>query len=280
MKTIKIILEKVKQHKKYKTITDDLVIDEINEYLKKNQITDQSKITRQDIKQIRANLHRLYSSYQTKKQRKKQEYLDELDKNIKNNKPITKTTNNLLSITLSTKERLEDYPTIYKQIFKITKKPKTIIDLGAGLNALSYPLMNLKSLVYYSYDIDEEDARFLNEYFKIMKSKALAGRAAIWNLKEISKIDSLPSADIILMFKVIDLIDKKHKKISEELITRLIKNKKTRFIVASFATKTLTRKPMKLPRRKGFELMLERNNLDFRTFSTCNEIFYIISKEG
>ncbi|MEK6952006.1 MAG: hypothetical protein AABX29_03250, partial [Nanoarchaeota archaeon] len=58
--------------------------------------------------------------------------------------------------------------------------------------------------------------------------------------------------------------------------TYLLKNK-TNFIVASFATKTLTKKSMKLPRRTGFEKMLLRNNLKFKSFSTNNEVFYVIS---
>ena len=80
------------------------------------------------------------------------------------------------------------------------------------------------------------------------------------------------------MFKLIDLIDKQNHKPSEELITNLFKNKKTKFIVASFATKTLTRKSMNHPNRKWFELMLKRNNLKFNSFNTNNEIFYIISE--
>jgi len=115
--------------------------------------------------------------------------------------------------------------------------------------------MNLKQLTIYSYDIDEDDKQFLNNYYKIMKKTGLNGKAAIWNLRDLKEISNLPSSDIIFLFKIIDLIDKKHKKISEQLITTLMKNKKTRFIVASFATKTLTQRPMKLTKRKEFELM-------------------------
>ena len=278
MKNKQDILTKVKQHKKYKTLSNQLVSDEINQYIKKHQIKSPTQITKQDIKNIRASLHRLYSSYQNKKQRKKQQYLEELKQLVTNNKNITEITQKLLSITLSTKERLSDYQNIYKQIFKITKKPKIIIDLASGLNPLSYPLMNIRPLAIYSYDIDEDDMKFLNQYYKIMEKRGLTGKADILNLQDLSKISSLPKSDVILMFKVIDLIDKKHKKISEQLITTLLKTKKTKFIVASFATKTLTQKPMKITKRRGFELMLERNNLKFNTFSTDNEIFYIVSQ--
>ena len=78
-----------------------------------------------------------------------------------------------------------------------------------------------------------------------MKSKGLNGKAKILDMRNLKKIQELPESEIAFLFKVIDLIDKKKKILSEQLIKILIK--KTKFIVASFATKTLTRKPMKLP---------------------------------
>tara|TARA_Y100000310_G_C20290875_1_gene627162 strand:- start:339 stop:668 length:330 start_codon:yes stop_codon:yes gene_type:complete len=109
-----------------------------------------------------------------------------------------------------------------------------------------------------------------------MKSKGLNGKAEILDVRNNKKIFSLPSSDIILLFKVLDLIDKENHKPSEELIKILIK--KTDFIIASFATKTITRKQMKYPKRKWFELMLERLNLKFKIIETSNEIYYVVSK--
>ncbi len=265
------ILNKIKQNKKYKTISDDIVKNEIKAYLKSNPNI--SKIDKEAIKEIRAKLHRIYSSYQTKKRKKRDLYLEEL-KQKPNEYEIQK---KLLSITISTKERLLNYQNLYKQIFKITKKPKIIIDLGAGMNPLSYPLMNLKKIIYYAYDIDVEDIDFLNKYFKIMKPQGLNGKAAILDIRNLPKVSNLPQSDIIFMFKLIDLIDAKNKKISEQLIKILIK--KTKFIISSFATATLSRKPMNLPKRRGFELMLERNSLKFKTIKISNEVFYIIFKK-
>ena len=87
-------------------------------------------------------------------------------------------------------------------------------------------------------------------------------------------LGKIPSYDVIFMFKLVHLIDSKKKKISEELIKKLLG--KTRFIVVSFATRTFTQKPMNFPRRKGFELMLERNNLQFKKIKISNEIFYVV----
>jgi 16S rRNA (guanine(1405)-N(7))-methyltransferase len=267
------ILQKIKQNKKYSTISDEIIKKEIQKYLKSNPSAQTDKKT---VKEIRANLHRLYSSYQTGKKKKFPEYLMELEKNIRENNDIAPVTEKLLSMTLSTKERIDHYSYLYKNMFKLTGKPGTIIDLASGLNPLSFPLMGLKKLKYYAYDIDEQDINFLNQYFQIMKSKGLEGRAAIFDISDTESVNILPDSDIVFLFMVIDLLDKKKKNVSEELIKIL--SKKTRFIIASFATKTLTRKPMNLPRRRGFELMLERNNLQFTAIKTENEIFYIINK--
>ncbi|MFA5259411.1 MAG: hypothetical protein WC979_06810 [Candidatus Pacearchaeota archaeon] len=273
-KLISELLVEVKLNKKYSEISDEIILPEIKNYISKNKLT---KITKQDIKEIRNSLHKSYASFQTKKKNKIAIYLNEL----KNNPDDLTVTNKLLSITLSTKERLNSYLEIYQQIFEITSNPKTIIDLGAGFNIFSYPLMGLPSLTYYSYDINEKDIAYINDYIKIMKNKGLKGTAQILNLFDFEKVknlfSSLPSADIVFLFKVIDLIDKDNHKSSEELIIYLLKNKKANFIVASFATKTLTRKSMNYPNRKWFELMLQRNNLNFKTFKTDNELFYVVS---
>ena len=263
------ILQQVKANKKYKTIADSVVKTEINVYLKSHQIKmnkeNSNQINKQDIKNIRAKLHQNYASFQTKKKRKREIYLENLDMK------------KLLSITLSTKERENNYNKIYKQISEIAGKPKTIVDLGCGLNPVSYPILNkvIKSKpAYHCYDIDTEDIKFLNKFFKKFN---INGKASILDLRDTKKLSQIPSSDIIFLFKVIDILDKnkKNHKKSEELIKILIK--KTKFIIASFATQTITRKKMNYPNRKWFELMLERNDLKFKTIKTHNEIFYLIS---
>ena len=271
MDIIQDLLKKVKQNKKYSGVSDEIIIPEIISYLTKNKIT---KITKNDIKEIRSRLHKSYASFQTKKKNKISNYLDDLKVNPDN----LEITNKLLEVTLSTKERLNNYEYIYNEIFKITGRPKTILDLGSGLNIFSYPYMDLSKVEYYSYDINETDMKYLNEYYKIMKNEGLSGEAAILDLKNLSKISYLPFADIVFLFKTIDVIDKDSHKPSEELISQLFNKNKTKYIVASFATKTLTRKQMNFPNRKWFELMLERNNFKFQILNTDNEIFYVVYK--
>ena len=283
------ILRGIKKNKKYKTISDEIVEKEIAEFLRKNpkikEKIKNKKLKKAEIKrmvkEIRKKLHRIYSSYQTKKKNKRYIFLDELQHavNKNENKKIIEATKKILSTTISTKERSEDYPLIYKKIFEITGKPETIVDIGAGLNPVSYPFMNLDAVTYYAYDIDNADIQFLNDYFRVMKQKGLNGKAELLDIRNVEEMSHLPQADVIFMFKVIDLIDAKKKKVSGQLIQYFFENKKTTHIIASFATKTLTRKDMNLPRRIGFEKMLKHLNLTFQSFSIDNEIFYVISQK-
>lgn len=272
--SINEILEKIKQSKKYKTISSEIVLKEIHLYLKSNhqKLNSLKSADKYMLKEIKAKLHRLYSSYQTSKKSKREKYLNELKQNPKNIHIIL----DILSTNISTKERLSDYPSLYKEIFSLTGKPKTIVDLGSGLNPISLVYMNLKELSYYAYDIDESDINFLNEFFKIEKSEEFKGSAEILDINNKLSINKLPDSNIIFLFKIIDIIDINNHKPSEELIRLLIK--KTGFIVASFATKTISKRTMNFPKRKWFEIMLNRIGIKFDIIKKRNEIYYILRK--
>ncbi len=283
---MKALIGKLKANKKYNTLSDKIIKKELEYYFKRHPDLKNKKLNKNEekiiIKGIRKKLHRIYSSYQTRKKKKREKLLEEL-RVIINNIPINKRalkqiTYQLLSMTLSTKERLPYYEFVFKNIFNITGKPKTIIDLGSGLNPLSLPLINIKEINYYAYDIDTADINFLNRYFVLTKKINIKGKAEILDVTKIDNIKKIPTSDLVFMFKLIDLIDQKKSKISRELIKNLFEKNKTKFIVASFATKTLSRRTMNLPRRTGFEKMLEFLNLHFKSFSIENEIFYVIKK--
>ena len=209
------MLQEIKKNKKYASMNDALIQKEIVQYFRTHQKMQNRILKKKElkiiVKEIRKNLHRVYASYQTKKKKKKEEYLKELQTaiNENNKQEIIAITKKLLSIAISTKERLNDYETIYKKVFEITSKPKTIIDLGAGFNPLSFPFMNLSSVNYYAYDIDEQDREFIQKYFTIMKRQGLQGKAEILdahNLQDKKILQNAPNADIILAFKIIDLL--------------------------------------------------------------------------
>ena len=255
------LIDKIKS-KKDSTLSDEVIEQEINNFLRKNTKAKDKEI----IKGVKGRLHKIHGSFQVKKRKKREVLLEELRKDPNSLDIHIK----ILQTNLSTSERLRAYQTLYYRIFQITGQPNSILDIGSGINPVSYPYLECNPK-YTAIEIDQEDVTFLNEYFKI---KNINGKAI---LKAINKetVSTLPSADITFLFKIIDPLEaKKGHKFSEQLINEL----KTKYVVASFSTRTVSNKKMDYPRRKWFEIMLRRLNYRFRLVRTKNEFYYVIEK--
>ncbi len=266
------ILQKIKANKKYKGIADEIVMAEIERYKKKHSEIERYRDIR-IIKDIRTQLHKAHGSFQNNKKNKRSTYFEELKKSPGDIDLLEA----ILSTNQSTKERIELYIRLYNKIFEVTGKPKVIVDIGSGINGVSIQFMNLgKELEYYCYDINQEDSDFLNDFFKLEKIK---GKSFIMNCSKVEELAKIPDSDLVLMFKFLDTIEQNEKghKLAEQIIELMMK--KTKFIVASFATKTITGRPMNFPHRGWIERMLERINMKFQLIETDNEFYYIISKD-
>lgn len=277
---LKEVIKKIKAKKEFSKLKDETIKKELRKYLKKNKkalAAIQENRTRSSeykkaIKAVRAKLRRIYGLFLTKETENREDYLEAL-KHIKTKVMHEK----ILKTHVSTKERLPIYKTIYKKIFAKTGKPKTILDLGCGMNPVSYPWMNLKNIKYYAAELSKEDCEFLNKYFKIMKIK---GKAIALDLTEAAKkpelLKKFLKADVCFLFKILDEVEeKKGRKASEALI----KNIDADWLVISFATKKVTGKPMKYPYRRWLEQMLARLGYEFEIIEESNEIFYVVKKE-
>lgn len=218
-----------------------------------------------DVKEIKTELHRLYGAFQTTKKARRERLLSELE-----NKYSLEIVNQILATNRSSKERISAYNSLYKKIFSITGKPKIILDLGAGLNPISYPYIYEAGAepLYYAYDVNEADRDFINRYFKIIGAK---GKAEIFDLRADK---GLQKADVCFLFKTIDVIEDKGHKVAEDLITSL----GCKWVVVSFAIKTLSGRKMRYAYRGWFERMCERLALRYEKIETENEIFYIVKK--
>jgi len=85
----------------------------------------------------------------------------------------------------------------YEKIFRITGKPRVILDLACGLNPLTLQWMNLdKNAEYYCYDIEKNMINFLNEYFRIIKMK----KCSAFFQDVVSRIPEM-KADVAFIFK-------------------------------------------------------------------------------
>jgi len=254
--------EKIKASKKYRHLSLEFIKQKAEEYAGKNKLAELEEV---DLKEIKANLHKMHGSFRIGDKKLSQ---------LISGKDYQKA----LASNISTRERLEDYDEIYRKIFEITGKPKKIIDLGCGINPVSIPFMKLnhRELEYYAYDINEAEILSLNEFFKLEK---INGKAEILDLAGVENIKKLPSCDVCFMFKLVDVLEesKKGHKYSEEIIKILAE--KCRFIVASFATRTLGGRKMMFAERGWIERMLNRIGMKFEKLEFENEIFYVVSKK-
>jgi hypothetical protein len=255
------LINKIKS-KKYASLSSEIIEQEIETFLKKKPKAKDKEI----IKEVKTRLHKIYGSFQINKKKKRDSALEEL----RQNPSSIDLHRNILETNLSTKERMKAYQTLYYRIFKITGQPNSILDIGAGINPISYPYLECNPK-YTALEIDKEDVDFVNKYFKMNN---IDGKA---ELKAINRnnLKDLPKTDITFLFKVIDPLEvKKGHKFTEHLITNL----KSKYIVASFSTKTVSNKMMKYPRRGWFEKLLTRIKYKFWIVKTQNEFYYVIKK--
>ena len=246
------IVNKIKEKKELSGLSRDLVLDVIVEYLEKHKIN-LGKLGKREVKlvvkEIRAQLRKNSGMFQ-KSLKKRIGALDDID--------------GLLETHRSTAERLEFYPKLREIIRELDVK--SILDLGAGLNPVA---LAEKGIEYYAFDIREDDMEIVSEFFR---KKGISGEAVVRDLR---KVSSLPKADICLIFKVLDIIEDKGHRIAGELIDKI----DSKYILISFAKKTLSGKPMRYPRRRWLESILHFGGYKFKIFNSENEVFYLAQRE-
>ncbi|QQG38875.1 MAG: hypothetical protein HYS32_00180 [Candidatus Woesearchaeota archaeon] len=257
---LKNIIKDIKSKKELKTLDNNFVKEKIDSYLKDHKL-DLDKPFKQlkrseeyslMKKSIREELRKIYGLFKIKQPSLSQNYQE------------------LLKTHLSTKERLPYYNQIYKEIFSITNKPSTILDLASGLNPLSIPYMNLKKVHYLAIELSKEDCNFLNNYFKKNNAKGKAiPLDLVKHYKELKNI----KADITFLFKTLDSLEEIKRNISKEILKTL----SSKYIVVSFSSISVSGKRIK--ERGWFLRILRELNLNYTEFKTPNETFLIIENK-
>ncbi len=247
------LLKKIKSKKELSGIDDKPILEEIARQIRKKSFSFPMKKKQEKslIKLVRAELRKLSGQF----------ILNKINVKKAHNKL------ELLKAHASTRERIEFYPKLIKLI--ISLKASSIIDLGCGLN----PVALAGSFAdYHAYDINKDILSMLNNYFKKSKSETNI-RTSSFDIRK-DNLAGLPSADLCLLLKVLDLADNKGHKRAEQIL----KEVKCRYFIASFPVKTLSGRPMSHPQRGWIERLLGRLEYKFSIIKSKNEIFYIIEK--
>ena len=247
------IVRKILEKKELSLIDPRLVEKALSLYLKKNRFlieklsAAQLKIV---IKDIRASLRESVGRFQIGiKDRERLLEIGEIQK--------------LLNTHSSTKERIDFYPTL-KEIIRKTGA-KSILDLGCGINPLALADLKVK---YYASDINLSDLNLVKNFFE---KKKIDGEVFICDLTKIENC-KLPEVDLVLLLKVFDILGKEDYKIAKRVLEAI----KSKHLIISFSTRTLSGKKMNRPRRLWFEKLLNSSFYRFDTLSSANEIFYLV----
>ena len=282
---ISILVSEIKKKKELRQVNDNFVRENLLAYLQQNmkligsfsrKLNRKSAIYKKAIKEVRAKLRRMYGLFRVEEDVKVRESLlnEWFNVGAREKEVILK---KLLETHSSTKERRLFYKKLYSHIFKITGKPKSILDLACGINPFSVEFMNLKDIYYYAYDLNEGEIDLLNKYFNFKHSlnKNFLGKAEIFDLLQWEKLTDFERVDVCFLFKIVDILDAgKGHKISE----LVIKNAPAKFVIVSFAMKTMSGKEMNAPERKWMEWLCRRLGFSYTILKFENEIFYVIKK--
>jgi hypothetical protein len=140
----------------------------------------------------------------------------------------------------STKERFPFYEEVYSRCFKNFPDQFSVIDLGAGINGLSYEFFSKlgKKVDYVGVEAVGQFVELMNLYFEKEKIKGRAISESLFELdkvKEIIKKSKNPT--ILFLFKVIDSLEIVKRDYSKELLQEIVPLVDR--VVVSFATHSL-----------------------------------------
>ncbi len=138
---------------------------------------------------------------------------------------IKETCRDILHDHLSTRERLPILDTFYAEIFRITGKPASLLDIACGLNPLAFPWMGLPaSTEFHAYDIHEPRIAFINHYFALQGLKPLA------KVQDIALQFPQEQADVALFLKEMPRFARNYGDLGRPLLEAL----NVRWLVVSF----------------------------------------------
>jgi hypothetical protein len=160
---------------------------------------------------------------------------------------------------LSTKERFDFYPALYKKILENKKDNRrvTIFDLGSGINGLSYN--------YFPFDVDYVGVEavgqlvdLMNYYFKTRGLNGWAVRESLFELEKIKKILKQDSEEkIVFLFKTLDSLEMYERDYSKKFLLNVVPLVDN--VVVSWATKTLRKRSRIFATKKWLLKFIKEN---------------------
>jgi len=219
----------------------------------------------EDVKVVRKKLHEIYTAVLTSKL---------LNPGIVEKKSVDE----ILKKHISTKERFGSYCELYKRILGNFKEKVSIIDLGAGINGLSYNHFKKYCKNYLAVEAVGQLVDIMNLYFKKNNIKnAEATHESLFNMSKIKKmINSHESLRVVFLFKVLDSLEMVERNYSKKLLLKLIED--VDMVIVSFARASISGKRFQV-KRYWFENFIKEMRWEIRDDFVLGSERYIVFKK-
>ncbi|MBI4978954.1 MAG: hypothetical protein HZC28_15860 [Spirochaetes bacterium] len=216
------------------------------------------------VKAVKERLHQVYGAYINPSLHKKASRII-----AAMGDDIRATALTLLALHVSTAERLLSYESMYRSIFETTGPARSVIDIAAGFNPFSMPLMPAQPEHYLAVDIDEAFTGMINTFFT---NARLHGIARTGDALSTPPHDE---ADVAFIFKFIPLIN------DADAALRLLRALRVKYIAVSFPLKSIggRSKGMFAHYSKMFYTMVENNFSVIKELTMPNELLFIIIRK-
>ena len=168
-------------------------------------------------KNVRRKLHNIVAPYLGKLDYTLlKNQLDQIEPASLDDKSLQEFCLGILSQHASTAERIPLMPAFYEQLFKVTGRPDTLLDLACGLHPFNFPWMNLPiTTKYYAYDIIQPRIDLINQFFQKVGLLPLAvNQDILVNPPQIH-------ADLALFFKEAHRLEKRQPGANQNLWSQL-----------------------------------------------------------
>ena len=141
----------------------------------------------------------------------------------------------------STRERLPYLESFYHELFTVTGKPSSILDLACGLNPFALPWMALPvTTQYYAYDLHQPRIRLINQFFARM------GMAPGGHAQDILVSPPDQSAEVAFFFKEAHRFDQRQRGCNRPFWQAI----RARWLLVSLPTSSLSGKHNLLQRQR------------------------------
>jgi 16S rRNA (guanine(1405)-N(7))-methyltransferase len=233
-----------------------------------------SQSFRSAVKSVRAVLREVYGVFQKESSTQREKLLLEYTKAGGVGERL-RMLNQLLLTHQSTAERASYYPTLYKEIFSTTGLPMSILDLGCGLNPLSYRWLGCEP-EYHAQDVGEE-VTLVQTFFEHENIEGSVTRNDLVACVHEERVGELcQPVDIVFLFKLIDTLETQERGLTKKLLPQL----NTKHIIASFPTVSISGKRMRTGGVENwFTRFIDLQGWKYTTHIIPGEEFYIILKE-